>query len=896
MKFKQQTLAILIHCVCMHGAYAAITSSVTAIEQPSSEKYYQIPANQLGYVLSSFAAQSGIVLSYDSDLLKGLTSKGLTGKYSIQKGFDYLLADQPYRIIRQGSTYLLLPKSQATPTYSEKISTDGQHLEPFNQMTTDVVVLPKIKLNAEQQKAKVNTSHLDREQINRFRGTGNGDVFSDMAGVQVNSLRNEAGAIDIGIRGMQGEGRVPVVIDGSLQSSHTFRGYQGESDRTYIDMDLISQIEVEKGASRAKFSVGGIGGIVKMRTLSANDILLPNQNAGVMLKGSFYNNNKTPHTSDNEKEQMSYLLHNKISSNNFQNGAGTLALAYRNEMFDLVAAYSKRVVGNYYAGKHGIDYYEKRDIVDVGPGQEVVNTSYQSDSGIIKAGINITDEHRVELNMRRHMQKAGEVMAFYWSRSKVIDPNSAPYGYIDGEYVEPQYIENAYTMPQWSLGSAAINALSGSYTYKPKQNNWVDLELGIWHTNAKYRQHNGMIGMQNSSYGDQYWGSFQDYRTGLNLENTSKFENLTLNYGLTYDEQRMKPRNLIDHEIARDGLRKESSVFLNGDYIFNDFTLSLGSKWHKAKVKDYGDQYRPMTPVAHSDLNAKGYAARQYEGKIDWMSQLNYQIVNGIDVYGKLSNSYRSPSLFESTVSGQTFSYDPDLPIKSENSRLIELGFVGERDDLFSATDHLKFNINYFRNQTKDFLTQGVQKKEIENQITPDFILPYTTSYTFVNYNQVVLKGLEFDLAYHHPSFFTSFNGTLYQAPKVCPASKEDCNEVGDSWSLISTRLPPRKIFNLTIGKNLLQNKLVLGARARYHSEKKNPKGWLAGTGVSGRAVTEISSETLVDVFANYQWNPNLALSFNVDNLTNRYNFDPGTVIGMPIPGRTIKAGIEIKF
>lgn len=896
MKFKQQTLAILIHCVCMHGAYAEITSSVTAIEQPSSEKYYQIPANQLGYVLSSFAAQSGVVLSYDSNLLKGLTSKGLTGKYSIQKGFDYLLADQPYRIIRQGSTYLLLPKSQATPTYSEKISTDGQHLEPFNQMTTDVVVLPKIKLNAEQQKAKVNTSHLDREQINRFRGTGNGDVFSDMAGVQVNSLRNEAGAIDIGIRGMQGEGRVPVVIDGSLQSSHTFRGYQGESDRTYIDMDLISQIEVEKGASRAKFSVGGIGGIVKMRTLSANDILLPNQNAGVMLKGSFYNNNKTPHTSDNEKEQMSYLLHNKISSNNFQNGAGTLALAYRNEMFDLVAAYSKRVVGNYYAGKHGIDYYEKRDIVDVGPGQEVVNTSYQSDSGIIKAGINITDEHRVELNMRRHMQKAGEVMAFYWSRSKVIDPNSAPYGYIDGEYVEPQYIENAYTMPQWSLGSAAINALSGSYTYKPKQNNWVDLELGIWHTNAKYRQHNGMIGMQNSSYGDQYWGSFQDYRTGLNLENTSKFENLTLNYGLTYDEQRMKPRNLIDHEIARDGLRKESSVFLNGDYIFNDFTLSLGSKWHKAKVKDYGDQYRPMTPVAHSDLNAKGYAARPYEGKIDWMSQLNYQIVNGIDVYGKLSNSYRSPSLFESTVSGQTFSYDPDLPIKSENSRLIELGFVGKRDGLFSATDHLKFNINYFRNQTKDFLTQGVQKKEIENQITPDFILPYTTSYTFVNYNQVVLKGLEFDLTYHHPSFFTSFNGTLYQAPKVCPASKEDCNEVGDSWSLISTRLPPRKIFNLTVGKNLLQNKLVLGARARYHSEKKNPKGWLAGTGVSGRAVTEISSETLVDVFANYQRNPNLALSFNVDNLTNRYNFDPGTVIGMPIPGRTIKAGIEIKF
>ena len=47
-------------------------------------------------------------------------------------------------------------------------------------------------------KQKVNTTQLNREHISRFRGTGNGDVFSDIAGVQVNSLRNEAGAIDIG--------------------------------------------------------------------------------------------------------------------------------------------------------------------------------------------------------------------------------------------------------------------------------------------------------------------------------------------------------------------------------------------------------------------------------------------------------------------------------------------------------------------------------------------------------------------------------------------------------------------------------------------------------------------------------------------------------------------------
>lgn len=896
MKFKKQSLAVLIQCLCIGGVYAQLTPNVAASTKTSSEKYYQITGNQLGYVLSTFAAQSGVVLSYDANMLKGLKSKGITGYYSVKNGFDYLLAEQPYQVEKQGATYHLMPKSTAAKraiNHSQSIKNQQMALDSSD---TDYVKLAQIKVNAELYQDKVNTTQLNREQISRFRGTGNGDVFSDMAGVQSNSLRNEAGAIDIGIRGMQGEGRVPIVIDGSLQSSHTFRGYQGESDRTYIDMDLISQIEVEKGASRAKFSVGGIGGIVKMRTLNTDDILLPDRQSGVMLKGSFYNNNKTPHISDNEREQMSYLLRNKLSSNNFQNGAGTIAAGYRNEIFDLVAAYSKREVGNYFAGKHGIEYYLDRDIVDVGPGQEVVNTSYKSDSGIIKAGINITDEHRVEVNMRRHMQKAGEVMAVYWNRSQVIDPNSPPWGYIDGEYVLPQYIEGAYKMPQWSLGTAAINAFSGSYTYKPKHNNWIDLELGIWHTNAKYRQHNGMLGMLSASYGDQYWGSYQDYRSGINLENTSKIDALTLNYGLTYDEQRMKPQNLIERETARNGLRQESSIFLNGDYLFKNYTLSLGSKWHKAKVKDYGDQHRAMTPVANSDLTDKGYALREFDGKIDWMAQLNYQFMNGIDIYGKLSNTYRSPSLFESTVSNQTFSYDPDLPIHSENARLAEFGLIGKRDNLWAENDQLKFNINYFHNQTRDFLTQGVQNKDIPNQITPDFILPYTSSYTFINYKEVVLKGLEFNLAYQHPSFFTSFNGTLYQAPKVCPASKNDCNEVGDSWSLISTRLPPRKIFNITVGKHLLEDKLIIGARAKYHSEKKNPKGWLAGTGVSGRAVTEISSETIVDLFASYKLNPNLNLSFNVDNLTNRYNFDPGTVIGMPIPGRTIKVGFEAKF
>lgn len=55
-------------------------------------------------------------------------------------------------------------------------------------------------------------------------------------------------------------------------------------------------------------------------------------------------------------------------------------------------------------------------------------------------------------------------------------------------------------------------------------------------------------------------------------------------------------------------------------------------------------------------------------------------------------------------------------------------------------------------------------------------------------------------------------------------------------------------------------------------------------------------SEKIVDLFASYRVNPQLDLTFNIDNLTNRYAFDPGTVIGMPMPGRTLRAGLEVRF
>ncbi|MGT0149052.1 hypothetical protein ACT691_02190 [Vibrio metschnikovii] len=51
-----------------------------------------------------------------------------------------------------------------------------------------------------------------RSDLDKMRGIANADIFSGITSIQSNNMHNEAGALDIGIRGLQGEGRVPILL------------------------------------------------------------------------------------------------------------------------------------------------------------------------------------------------------------------------------------------------------------------------------------------------------------------------------------------------------------------------------------------------------------------------------------------------------------------------------------------------------------------------------------------------------------------------------------------------------------------------------------------------------------------------------------------------------------
>lgn len=118
------------------------------------------------------------------------------------------------------------------------------------------------------------------EEIQRNKGLSTADLLKGMTGVYSGDSRN-SGALDVNIRGVQGQGRVPVTIDGTEQSVSVYRGYFGVSNRNYVDPSMISSITVEKGGALTPGVKTSVGGGVAMTTIGIDDVVAKDEKFGI---------------------------------------------------------------------------------------------------------------------------------------------------------------------------------------------------------------------------------------------------------------------------------------------------------------------------------------------------------------------------------------------------------------------------------------------------------------------------------------------------------------------------------------------------------------------------------------------------------------------------------------
>ncbi|KAI3483341.1 hypothetical protein L1887_53796 [Cichorium endivia] len=332
--------------------------------------------------------------------------------------------------------------------YEEEMSKSGT-----SQKGLQVLEAQEVKAEYEEKDDKGRSDVYRKDVSNVYAGK---DDIERYKGANVADL----GALDPNIRGIQGEGRIPVTVDGTEQSTSIWLGSAGVSNRNYVDPNMIGGISVEKGPSMTPGVKSGIGGSVEIRTLDAEDIVKPGESYGLELKTETASNSVKPNEDgmnnlgrdyrDIEGAYVAgqyvyfangggamYTPHESSRSNDFdfEDNAFRIAAATRQENFDLLAAYSYRKKGNYYSGKQGSEryetesWYDKAKAADINsptigdtsgnylasfykPGAEVSGTSSEMRTTLLKGTFYLSDEQSLKLSYMHSDLEFGETMPY----------------------------------------------------------------------------------------------------------------------------------------------------------------------------------------------------------------------------------------------------------------------------------------------------------------------------------------------------------------------------------------------------------------------------------------------------------------------------------------------------
>ena len=533
---------------------------------------YNIAQGPLGAALGSFTSQSGLLVSYDPDLTRGRTAPALKGRYTVSEGIQRLLANTGLRLVPSASG-------------SYKLVTLGAVANPAAELSPTMVEAAAAGPLVETYKAPRSSVHLTSEQIDRFGRVSAGDLLNGIPGVQVGDTRN-GGALDVNIRGIQGQSRVAVKVDGSEQALDVYRGYGGTQQRSYIDPDLISSLTVNKGPSTKS---GAIGGTVEMQTLGVQDILVDGNQVGVRLKGDLWNNGVAPvHRSASSKDERLTTQPHDSRGSLFGSEAesGSAAFAFTSERLDVVAAYAHRNQGNYFSGKKGQERYRIHDqyggeqpsvAMTYNAGEEVLNSSSKTDSYLLKATWRIADEHTLDLGYRRYDGRSAEIMP-----SDIYRFGTA------GIY-------------QYPLGEVKIETYTARYHYLPADNPWVDLTGNLWMTDAQTSSLSSAWTAPVSQLfrSDRSWTRQDNRRIGGDLNNVSRFAtalgDFKLDLGGSFQHEDLQPQKSVlitQHDIdanrtLRDASRQEFSF--NGTLEYQpveQLTLWGGGRYSHFRTKD----------------------------------------------------------------------------------------------------------------------------------------------------------------------------------------------------------------------------------------------------------------------------------------------------------------------
>ncbi len=225
----------------------------------NTEQIYNISAGSLKNALDYFIKQTGISLSYDSAKIEGITTKGLKGKFSIQKGLDRLLAESGLQAVPQAEGYIV--KKAQTP-------------QPETEPTKKPTILPVVQVSADKDSGYAtprSTTAMKTDTLLRDTPQSVTVITQKQLQDQAPLSMTEAMRYVPGIGVSSGEGnRDALVFRGNRSTGDFYIDGMRDDVQYFRDFYNIDRIEVLKGPNGMIFGRGGSGGVINRVRKKAN--------------------------------------------------------------------------------------------------------------------------------------------------------------------------------------------------------------------------------------------------------------------------------------------------------------------------------------------------------------------------------------------------------------------------------------------------------------------------------------------------------------------------------------------------------------------------------------------------------------------------------------------------
>jgi hemoglobin/transferrin/lactoferrin receptor protein len=826
------------------GAFAQSPQS-TGQSAASRQFTFNIPRQPLSSAMVAFQRATSISVLADGSVPASAISPGVVGSRSAASALQQMLAGTGLSYSISGNTARIINPATAGGT----TAVDGAIALDTIDVSGGGGAVAAADLPYQ---TPGSNAYISRETLDQVRGMSSADMFKSTPGVLGNSGRNGP-QMDLNIRGMQGMNRVKVMVEGTQQDSSIHRGYNGPDNRVYVDQDLISGISIEKGPGAGPYGSGTTGGVVDMRTLSPDDILLDGKSYGIRLRGTSIGGMTDPSPTGTPY----YGGQSRVNWFDLGSGFGSAsaAFAYRDTNFEFVAGVARRKHGNYFAGEHGRETYLLHQVsppyvipptptrYSLTPrGGEVLNSSEDTTSTLLKAKFKFGDGQSIEL---------GHI------------------GYESNfSYIYPLDSSSTSRSIQEPLSRAESDRIYARYRWNPADNDLISFAANVWYTKGTEFT-NGLNRVPATSdlsaYGAEIW-------------NTSTLQSAVGRFTFTYGAEHAQSE--IDQYPGNDlywfgGTRKVDGAYIKAKWSPVEFvTLNGGLRYDRFETEG------PSRICDRLGRNCVSQTSGNSGSGVSPSVGVTLEPIKGIQLFTQYSEGFRPPSIRESIGTTQS-NVIPNPNLKAERSRGWEYGVNILRRDVVTNGDKASFKVAYFDTFYDDY-------------IIVDYANPMNRP-QFNNIQTALLKGWEISGSYDAGFAFASGNVTLYDKVEYCiPGSPNvACNSYLGGISSYDS-VPPEFSGSATIGARFFDRKLTVGGRAVFFGQRAN--GTKQPNGATLFNFVQWRPDTIFDAFASYRLNENLEFSTSIENIFDRYYLEPLSIARTPSPGRTMRASLTLKF